>query len=83
MMVRNAGFLFVHHISALLVLFVNGVGDAGSKVDMRDELVMSSDVFSQALSSEHGLVVRRAAKGFCIVAELLRVSRRVSVSKGE
>lgn len=82
MMVRNAAFLFVHHISALLVLFVNGVGDAGSKVDMR-ELVMSSDVFSQALSSEHGLVVRRAAKGFCIVAELLRVSRRVSVSKGE
>jgi len=81
-MVRNAAFLFVHHISALLVLFVNGVGDAGSKVDMR-ELVMSSDVFSQALSSEHGLVVRRAAKGFCIVAELLRVSRRVSVSKGE
>ena len=67
-------FLFVHHVSALLVLFINAVGDVQAKRAMRDELVKSSATFSKAMSTPHGLVVRRAAKSLCIVEELLQVS---------
>ncbi len=78
-MIRHAAFLFVHHLPALLILFINGVADVESKEAMRDELMRSSNIFSHALASEHNLVVRRAAKGFCIVAELVEVRRLISV----
>ena len=66
-------FLFIHHISALLVLFTSALFDDELKKEMREELVSSSDVFSHAVSYGHRLAVRGAAKGLCIVAELLRV----------
>lgn len=75
-LIRNAVYLFVHHISALLVLFVHAVADCAAKAAMRAELVRSADAFAQVLSSdgEHLLVARRAAKSFFIVRELIRVS---------
>ena len=71
-------YLFVHHIAALLALFVNALFDPASKNEMRDELVSSSDAFSQSLSGENQLVVHGAAKGFCIVAEMLKVRTRAA-----
>jgi len=66
-------FLFVHHISAVLVLFINAVCDPESKNAMRDECLKSSEVFWQALSKGNRPVMRWAIKGFCVTAELLQV----------
>lgn len=80
-LIRNAMYLFVHHISALLVMFINALLDPDSKSEMRDELLVSFDVFSETLSNRHRLVKRGAIKGFCVVGEIIRVGVNQGISK--
>ena len=72
-LVRNALFAFVLHISSLMVLFINALFDADSRTEMREEIAKSSEVFHQAVAGGHSRNGLAALRGFCVMAEMIKV----------
>ena len=72
-LVRNAIFLYIHHISALLVLFIASLVDAPLRQEMRGCFTRSAELFQATLLARTGHQVRGAVRGYCVATEMIRV----------
>ena len=83
-LVRNARFLFFFHISALLVLFVHGIGDSSATQQMQEVIQSSLDILSDSAitCSRETSSWRGPIKAVCMARAMADVSRNQR-SKGD
>jgi hypothetical protein len=72
--VRDALHLFVHHLSAIIVMFVLVPHDPSSRDEMREEILTSSKIFQHAGPGGHQLFSPVGAKGYRAITAMLKVS---------
>lgn len=72
--VRYLVILFVHHISALVVLFIHGLQDPHAVDEVRLEIQTSCDTFQAVVSGCKRSRFKGAVKALSVAVELLAVS---------
>ncbi|WWD22560.1 hypothetical protein CI109_107053 [Kwoniella shandongensis] len=71
--VRNASYPYIHHMSSLLALFLHALLDPDSRSEVREDLMTSKEVFGQVLQVGEKFHITLAAKGYCLAAEMIKV----------
>ncbi|KAK8845613.1 hypothetical protein IAR55_006329 [Kwoniella newhampshirensis] len=73
LLVRNAAYPYIHHLSSLLVLFLHALLDEQSRSDVRKNMVKSQEAFEKV--GYEGKKFHRvlAGKGYRLVTEMIKV----------
>lgn len=79
-MVRDALYIFVHHLSATIVMFLQGLYDPSAREEMKEEMRISFDVCFQAAGHGKPVFDRVGEKGYRAISAMLKVRRSLVCS---